>query len=192
MSQRAITLAANRYARTWIDLEKGLVSGLGAVDRATRLETLQRCAGQFRIARNFPTKFDIERGIPRLNPVLVILDALPEHLRADRLFDIVDVTSQRLATAYGMRVLLSAATKLLWLKYRDPVIIYDSQVRASLGVRAGDYPAYVRQWRALYSRRALGIRNAASRIRIPGVPWKREWFRRRVFDLYLWAEGARA
>ena len=190
MSQRAITRAANLYARAWIDLEQGLVSGLGAVDRATRLQTLQRCAGQFRIARNFPTRFDIERGIPRLNPVLAILDTLPADLRADRLFDIVAVTSQRFATAYGMKVLLSAATKLLWLKYRDPVIIYDSQVRASLGVRAGDYPDYVRQWRASYSRHASGIRSAASHIRIPGVPCEREWFRRRVFDLYLWAEGA--
>ena len=37
---------------------------------------------------------------------------------------------------------------------------------------------------------AVGIRSAVSRIRIPGVPSEREWFRRRVFDLYLWAEGA--
>jgi len=190
MSQRAITLAANRYARTRIDLEQGLVSGLGAVDRATRLKALQRCAGYFRIARKFPTRFDIERGIPRLDPVLVILDTLPARLRADRLVDIVDLTSQRLATAYGRKGLLSAATKLLWLIYRDPVILYDSQVRASLGVRAGDYAAYVRRWHALYSRHAVEIRSAASRIRIPGVPSEREWFRRRVFDIYLWAEGA--
>jgi len=190
MSQRAIRLAANTYARMWIDLEQGLVSGLCAADRATRLSTLQRSAGQFRIARNFPTRFDVDRGIPRLDPVLVILDTLPARLRADRLFEIVDVTSQRLATAYGRTGLLSATTKLLWLKHRGPVIIYDSQVRAALGVRAGDYPAYVRRWRALYSRHAVGIRSAASRIRIPGVPAKREWFRKRVFDLYLWAQGA--
>ena len=191
MSQRALTLAANTYAKWWIDREQALVSGLGAVDRDTRLSTLQRSAAQFRIARNFPTSFDIERGIPRLEPVLVILDTLPAHLRADRLFEIVDVTSQRLAMAYGRRALLSATTKLLWLKHRGPVIIYDSQVRAALGVRAGDYPAYVRRWRALYSRHAVGIRSAASRIRIPGVPAEREWFRKRVFDLYLWAQGGR-
>ena len=192
MSQRAITLAAKTYARWWVDSERSLVSGFGAVDRDKRLSTLQRSAGQFRIARNFPTRFDIERGIPRLEPVLVILDTLPARLRADCLCETVDVTSQRLATAYGAKALLSATTKLLWLKHRGPVIIYDSQVRAALGVRAGDYPAYVRRWRELYSRHAAGIRSATSRIRIPGVPAEREWFRKRVFDLYLWAQGAPA
>jgi hypothetical protein len=104
--------------------------------------------------------------------------------------NVVGLTSQRLANAYGKKGLLSAATKLLWLIHKDPVIIYDSQVRASLRVPPGDYPAYVSRWHALYSRHAPGIRSATSRIRVPGVPSEREWFRRRVFDMYLWAEGA--
>jgi hypothetical protein len=190
MTQRALTVAASRYARTWIELEKGLASDIGALDRAIRLAALQRCASYFRIARNFPTRFDVDKGIPRLEPVLAIVDTLTARLRADRLLDTVDLTSQRLARAYGKKGLLSASTKLLWLIHRDPVIIYDSQVRASLGVPAGDYPSYVKRWHDMYAQHALGIRSAASSIRIPGVPLDREWFRRRVFDVYLWTEGA--
>jgi hypothetical protein len=173
-----------------MDREKGLVLDLRAVDRATRLSGLQRCAGFFRIARNFPTRFDVERGLPRLDPVLAILDTVRAPLRAGRLLEIVDLTSRRLASLYGKKGLLSAATKLLWVMHQDPVIIYDSQVRASLRVPPGDYPAYVSRWHALYSQHASGIRRATSRVRIPGAPLEKEWFRRRVFDLYLWAEGA--
>ena len=190
MSQRAFRLAADRYATAWLSLEKGLVSDFAAVERARRLDALQRCAGHFRIARNFPTKFDVDRGIPRLDPVLVILDALPARLFPSRLMDVVALTSRRLGTAYARKALLSATTKLLWVIYRDPVIIYDSQVRAALGVRPGDYDAYVRQWHALYRRHADGIRRAASHVRLHGAPHEKEWFRRRVFDLYLWARGA--
>jgi hypothetical protein len=190
MSQQAIRSAANRYAEVWLDLEKPLAMGLGDLDRATRLSALQRCAGHFRIARNFGTRYDVERGIPRLDPVLSILDTLRAPLQADRLLDVVELTSQRLAGFYGKKGLLSAATKLLWLVHKDPVIIYDSQVRAALRVPPGDYPGYVRQWHVLYSRHASAIRAATSRLRVSGVPFEREWFRRRVFDLYLWAEGA--
>ena len=190
MSQGAITDAAKRYAKVWMDLEKPLARDLGAADRATRLDALQRCAGHFRIARNFGTSFDIGRGIPRLDPVLSIIDPLRAPLRADQLFDVVELTSQRLAGAYGKRGLLSAATKLLWLIHKDPVIIYDSQVRAALRVPSGDYRCYVSRWHSLYSRHASGVRTATSLMRGSGAPFDREWFRRRVFDMYLWAKGA--
>ena len=172
-----------------MDLEKPLSLDLGAGDRATRLSALQRCAGHLRIARNFGTRFDVERGLPRLDPVLSILDTLRAQLRTDRLLDVVEVTSQRLAGMYGKKELLSAATKLLWLMHKDPVIIYDSQVRAAPRVPPGDYPRYVGWWHLMYSRHASGIRAATSRMRGSGVPFDREWFRRRVFDMYLWAEG---
>ena len=189
MSQRAFTSAANRYARTWVEREEDLALGLRAIDRATRLGSLQRCAGYFRIARNFPTRFDLDRELPRLDPVLAILDTLRFPLRSDHLIDIVERTSERLASVYGKKGLLSAATKLLWLMHKDPVVIYDSQVRASLRVPPGNYAAYVSRWHALYSQHAAGIRRATSRIGVPGAPVEGEWFRRRVFDLYLWAEG---
>ena len=191
MSQRAITSAAKTYARMWTDGERGLVFDLGAVDRTRRLGALQRCAAYFRIARNFPTRFDVERGIPRLAPVLAILDTVRPPLRADRLLSVVAFTSQRLASVYGKKALLSATTKLLWAMHKDPVIIYDSQVRTALGTAPGDYPGYVCRWHSLYFRHASGIRTAVSRMKVSGVPFEREWFQRRVFDLYLWAEGAR-
>jgi len=60
-----------------MDREQELASDFAARDRAPRLEALQRCAGYFGIARIFPTRFDVDRGIPRLEPVLAILDTLP-------------------------------------------------------------------------------------------------------------------
>jgi len=54
--------------------------------------------------------------------------------------------ARAIGTAYGHRLNLAAASKLLWVTYRHPFVIYDSVVRRHLGTRPDDYAAYVSAW----------------------------------------------
>ena len=100
---------------------------------------------------------------------------------------------------------LSLATKLLWLKYRDPFIIYDSVVRQHLGTPRGDYAAYLRAWDGCYAihRGAIlcacqmlaqqSLADLSASTHPQGAVQKiltEEWFRRRVLDLLIWHDGA--
>lgn len=103
---------------------------------------------------------------------------------------------------------LSDASKLLWLRKRSPIIIFDSRARKALNnlsynIRATDYSEYLNCWRKEFLTREDAIRAAASRL--PDVKdfttmWsdkddtlldivKSDWFIERVFDRYLWEAG---
>ena len=60
--------------------------------------------------------------------------------------------------------MLSAATKFLWLRHRDVVVIHDSQARIALGAAVGDYAGYLDRWRAEYSRLASRVTDACERL----------------------------
>jgi hypothetical protein len=189
---------AKRYGTTWSRGERPIFEGLASCDRRVQLEALQKGAGYFRIARNFHKRFDIDVGVERLAPILVALEPFrAAALRPDTLCATVATLRVRLGHDYGGGDRLSAATKLLWLLHRSPAIIYDSQARFALGAPAGDYETYVKLWRRGYKDAGPAIREACTAL--PGsafqsVPFLRgaapEWFRQRVYDIYLWSAGA--
>lgn len=102
---------------------------------------------------------------------------------------------------------LSAASKLLWLKGDNGVIIYDARAVAALcdmgsAFEKRDYAAYCKSWRRKFSARRKKIRAAAKRLpEARGfLPRKyqnkgldalvtKKWFVDRVFDIYLWEAG---
>ena len=103
-----------------------------------------------------------------------------------------------LGIRYGGGDELSAATKFLWLLQRDPVIIYDSQARRALGAPVGDYDRYVSLWRSGYRENQQEIREACDALpqrSTDRIPFNRgeapEWFRQRVYDIYLWLAGSK-
>ena len=104
---------------------------------------------------------------------------------------------------------LSAASKLLWLRNQSPYRIYDA--RAIKGLRRltkfdkADYRSYWEAWEREYEPRSSEISLAAHGL--VSVPRKytaapsltngqltklvrAEWFRERVFDIYLWEIGS--
>ena len=140
MAIRSFPFCAKQYARSWSRGERPLFEGLAGADRCGRLEAVQRGAGYFKIARNFRTAFDVDQGLERFAPVLALLEPLrTSALTADTLCATIDKLRIELAADYGGGDRLSAATKLLWLLRRDPVIIYDSRARSALGAPDGDY-----------------------------------------------------
>ena len=139
-------------------------------DPTERLQAIQGGAGYFKVARNFPTSFDVDRGHERLAPVR---DAL-ERYRSTRpsestVPNVVAKLRAELGAPYGGGDRLSAATKLLWLMHRAPVIIYDFQAREALGGRGGDYDNFVELWREFQSVWA------EYRPWSPGSPGARAW-----------------
>src|SRR5207249_351018 len=128
-------------------------NALASNDRTQRLPAVRRAAGYFKVARNFPKAFDIERGFQRLAPVLEILESYRSRpVTTETLGGIVETARHDLGAAYGGKDLLSAATKFLWLLHKDPVVIFDSQARIALGAPSTDYPGFLKVWHDGYSR----------------------------------------
>lgn len=185
--------AAADFALQWHSKECGAFYGLAASDRDTRLQALKVAAKHFVIARNFPLAFDTKVGKARFAPALDVLDPLRRTTpTSDSMCEVVAVFAHELGDRYGERQLLSAASKLMWLCHRSPVIIYDSRARKALRAPAGDYATYVHLWRDRYARDADEIAHASAELaRDQNIPDAiHDWFRHRVLDLRLWHEGA--
>ena len=206
MSISEFRSAAIEYAQNWFRAERRFVDGLASSDRRLRLDALQAASAYFIISRNFPKRFDVERGIARLLPVLTLLDRV-----GDRAVGPADVSTSvralahRLGAAYGGKYLLSAASKFLWHLHRDVVVIYDSRDRTALRTRFGDYDEYLEVWLEAYGRRKEAIQAACAALSAGALTLapsdrpspgdlrtlaSQEWFRRRVHDIYLWHLGA--
>ena len=104
---------------------------------------------------------------------------------------------------------LSAASKLLWLSFREPFVIYDKRAVDALSKKLRrkfprrDYAAYSAAWRSEYAAVESQIEYAASqlpkgRIFMPSCRLtdqellqlaKSPWFKERVFDIFLWEVG---
>jgi hypothetical protein len=192
--------SVGEYFDYWTQSERGYVEALSSSDEAVRLATLQGAAGYFRVARNFPTSHDVGRGLPRLKPALDVLHQLSaSDVNEANLSRIVTHLRGELGRLYGGADLLSAATKFLWLRSRDVVIIFDGQARAALKAPYGAYDAYLQRWFRGYQRNAAEIAEACSQFvaslsEAAPVADRRdielpEWFRRRVYDIYLWNAG---
>ncbi len=188
MPPHTVAQSAAKYAQFWQRSESAFVAGLASRDRTTRLEALQKAAPYFRIARNFATKFDTGRGLARLEPALDILDRFrTSPLTADTFPVAVNTVRREFAMAYGKSDLLSAATKLLWLMHRHPVVIFDGNVWERLGAPGTDYSMFLDLWNRRYGELEPEIRQASAALLKSGIaPAGEEWFRRRVLDIHLW------
>lgn len=104
--------------------------------------------------------------------------------------------------------LLSAASKLLWLRSLDPFVIYDSRAVRALALEQRfdkrNYASYAQAWRLAYRSRQADIHRALKKLPkfadftaaanrgesyIAKVV-SCEWFEDRVFDQYLWLVGS--
>src|SRR5579871_6027487 len=150
------------------------------------------------------TQHDCGIGKRRYEPVLELIRTL-ESAAGDRIeIDTVASFAKDLATCYGKYDLLSAASRFLWLIYRDPIVIYDGQAFVSLGKPGGWYAGYVQAWENQWQRNRKAIQAACATL--PGIfryglcgdkvtedqveaVSKSEWFQRRVLDVKLWVEG---
>lgn len=194
------------YLNQWLDYDRGFFEAMSGSDDTAKLSTLKKAAGFYRVARNLHTK---KKGPERYQPVLDILDTVnPEQFKRDRNQEIVrEIISieRRISSEYNNRNCLSLTTKFLWLKVREPILIYDSQARKALGSKDGNLECYYEKWPQCFKRHKQKIEEACASLhklhRYTYSPDQKAtesyinkissqiWFQKRVFDIYLWLKG---
>ncbi len=197
---------AQHYLRQWMTEERSLHEALNSDDRETILQGLSDAVRFFKVARNLPMKYDVSSGLRRYEPLLNTFQIFTTD-RSPSSADFVahvDQFQRKLSSLYGRRDLISIASKLLWLRYRDPFIIYDSRVRNAIGVSPGDYPEFVTAWlchfphleskipevcRSLPNLLPYFLPYSADAVQVVRTTCSESWFHRRVFDIYLWHIG---
>ncbi len=162
---------------------------------------LTAMATYYRIIRNFSSTACEEPF--RLSPVLTELRPLKLPASDEAAIALVDAFVDALTKHYDRR-LISAATKILWMRFQSPIVIYDSLAWGALAKRgllkgSDGYREYLYAWRAAYQPIEDDVRSAAHEL----VAIKRftlaadtrdqdlsklvsnDWFCERVFDHWL-------
>jgi len=157
---------ALHYLNQWISQDRHLVRALARGDRRERLDALNRTAFLYRVARTLPDKHDVGRGLQRFEPVLRILEREPAAaVRGTALLPSIKRVATLISRAYNGKRVLSPTTKFLWVRFRSPVVIYDSQCRQALGTPPGDIDTYYDRWREEFVRRLPEIDAACASLR---------------------------
>jgi hypothetical protein len=191
---------AARYLDLWARKESDLCARL----RSPTAKSIRDALAHFNVSRGFP-------GIARPNIGAKVAELLVQH---DRHVSpkTAPLLVQEFASALeklGYDNLLSAASKLLWLRSRSPFLIVDSRAVRALKTRGPsfekkDYASYAKSWRVAYSKHEFEISKALTglprfvqftaaahlgRAAVAGLV-REPWFAERTFDQYLWLVGA--
>ena len=205
MSVRTLEFCSLQYLNQWMLRDSGYCNALARGSEKEKLDILHDAAAFYRIARNLPRAADIDKGLPRYKPLLAVIDAVkPADFRVNPLQRIHEVESA-ISRRYCKRSVLSLTTKILWLKVKTPIIIYDAQARRTLGIKAGDLTSYYNAWRKVFQEKSVEISASCAELvtmskytvdvdlattsYIQNVTSNR-WFHERVLDLYLWNAGS--
>ena len=193
---------AAKYLDLWIRKEELM---------HTRLQSVQPSAGSVRAALAL---FKVSRGfseIEKSKQQKTVAKLLREYGGAVSRKTVVARVTE-LANAFqkpfGMTN-ISAASKLLWLRLRDPVVLFDSRAVKALrhfghDLNSQDYSSYYTAWQTQFSCDRKAVRSAA--LKLPGhyrftaaahlgrgyveQICAQDWFVERVYDQYLWQVGA--
>ncbi|WP_138519126.1 hypothetical protein [Limnobacter alexandrii] len=204
MSIQTFDYCSLYYLNQWLTYDRGYCQALSKGNEEKKLSALKSAGGFYRVARNLPSEFDEKKGLKRYQPVLEILDGVSkEHFRDDQVKKILEI-EREISGKYGNRSVLSLTTKFLWLKIKQPVLIYDSQARIAVGSENGDLAGYYKKWNESFEIHKEQIQKSCSKLPelnlyavdqevgtkeyIKEVSSK-SWFQERVFDIYLWSKG---
>jgi hypothetical protein len=189
---------ALKFLNQWHNKEMYFHNGLSG--RRIDDQALSKAMHYFKVARNFSGLG--EEGATSLISDLLINSS--RRINQKNFPDRVHALALEFQLKFGSYN-LSAASKLLWLRNRDPIIIFDKNTRHSLillghKIPPSDYSGFLRAWRIEFSKAEKDIRRASKRI--PGISefssmWEHkasdikevvtsDWFTCRVFDILLW------
>ena len=203
--------AALHYLDQWIEEDSKWHKELNDSDQSIRLKALNTLARNYQVIRNLPRRYDID-ATPckkRLSPILDIIEKPDfQNITIANRVEIIEKIVEEIKQHYHKRV-LSFVTKALWVKHKDPIIIYDSKARETL--KKYDYPSgenniskYITSWERFYqhcqteineackslykARRYSKFANELTDQQIKDIS-SQLWFQHRVFDIFLFFEG---
>ena len=191
---------ATRFLRQWESRERELHSSISTNPTAAGVIKALR---YFQVARNFKgLKHDSSISEKILNALILIKDDMTLTTPIDKVNKLAAVFLEDFK-----QFNISSASKLFWLSYRYPYVIYDSRAVKALK-RAGcrnikDYSSYVSAWRGEFLKMEVNIGSAIQHLPfgrrfMPYTPLsdddlvsysKELWFKERVFDIFLWEIG---
>jgi len=204
MAIQTLEYCSLHYLNQWLTYDRGYCEALLKGNTEEKLAALKSAGGFYRVARNLPNEFDEKKGIERYQPVLEILDSISENEFRDNPVKKILEIERKISNKYGNRSVLSLTTKFLWLKFKQPILIYDSQARIAVGSTNGDLTGYYKKWHDNYKEKQRYIEQACSNLPdlhlyavdqetatkeyIKSIAFN-SWFHERVFDIYLWSKG---
>ena len=191
------------YLNQWLRHDKLCYEILNDIVEGDKLDTLKKAAGHYKVARSLTLNDEKKADTNRYQPVL---DQLNDISHQDLKENVVGYTNRivgNLEDAYGKK-LLSATTKFLWLKFRSPNYMYDSQAfdtlrERSKALKVRDLEAFRQAWDLSYNECEADIKQACKKlidVRLYAFDpiiedeyfekiVQEEWFYHRVHDLYL-------
>jgi hypothetical protein len=203
------------YLNDWWQYDQEFVSALRRNNaQSHRRKYLVEAATYYQVIRSFPKKWDASQ---RLDEALIELDAVLSSvsniLTPTNVDDAVKTLAAQLGSKYKKKnksqKLVSAASKFLWICRRTPVVIYDDRAKKCLttmnAAPGTTYASYRSAWRAQFPKYETQIRlacrdlsrssvknfarNSIAKRRLNSV-LRTRWFHERVFDKFLWWNGA--
>ena len=127
MAIRTFEYCSLHYLNQWLTYDMWYCQVLSKDNKKNKLTALKNAGSFYRVARNLPSEFDAKKGMARYEPVLDILDKIDRNqFQDDPVNEILNVEKE-ISKQYGNRSVLSLTTKFLWLKVKQPILIYDSQ-----------------------------------------------------------------
>jgi len=118
---------------------------LATGDWTEKLTALRDAAVAYSVARTLFSELD---GPARYEPILDIIDPLRPTRFEDRPVEEIRKIERQISQQYGCRNVLSATTKFLWIKIKQPILIFDSRARNAFGIRNNDgLEEFYEKWR---------------------------------------------
>jgi len=204
MSIQTFEYCSLQYLNLWLSYDRFYYQALSSPSQdEQKLSALKGAAAFYKVARNLPKKYDVQKGLKRYQPVLKIIDSVDQKQFQNPVEKINEI-SQKISHEYGNRNVLSLTTKFLWLKVKHPILIYDSQARTALGAKNGDLADFYQKWQQEFKNHQEQIKVACAKLEKlslytvePETATEKDiqnisselWFHERVFDNYLWNKG---
>ena len=192
--------AARRWLSIYINTDRRWIQALstGSVDE--KAEAIRQAAHAFSISRNFP-KCELDGAAKHVRTVEQLDATNPDEFGGDVSAMVLDLERRFVESHQSTRMMLSAASKLLWIRYPGRSVIIDNHAAKVLGFTAVNqsmYREYVLKWQQRYADVKSKIVEAVDALLkedglVPveiTADLSTEWFRQRAFDLYLWQTGA--
>ena len=207
MPQVSFNYCALHYLNLWFRQEKRYCDALETISASNRLEALRDAAITFGVARNLPDAHAVGSGVAKYAPVLSEIDRVdPETLQGAGLVPAIRNVEKLISARFGGATVTSFTTKMLWLRFKSPIIIYDRNARTALELKlkkGRELEDFYIAWQTGYDIHAAQIDVACDELP-SAVRYcvnksvttehiqtfaNQRWFKARVYDIYLWHSG---